>query len=207
MSNHLCMKCSIFFSICIFLSTILIAKESPFYMEAGYGISRFNAPMLNESYLESNSKLSQTAQGYQLASGYQFSPSLAMELSWIDLGIVQQTFNSTVLFLVEPKDAVLIAAKGMTIAPVLTWDINSILSLNGILGCSALEVKQAFFPSFETPVPSYNSGFPKTETNLFGGIGIRGKMTESFFISAKWQRFKVSDTNVDTYFAFGKIIF
>ena len=117
--------------------------------------------------------------GLKIFGGYKFTPNLAVEGAWIDLGEVSASgFGGTATA----------EADGFQIAAVGMFPINPQWSLFGKVG--------AFM--WDASVTT-NSGFSASDdgTDIMFGFGGMWNFAPQFGLRAEWERFDVDDEDID----------
>lgn len=188
--------CAIFFM--ILATSVLEAKENTFYFGGSYGSASFTGDNLTDSNLESGSNLSESSNAYKLLLGYNAAKWISFELGYIHFNSVKDEFNldpnKDFLAVVSPPSSLKIKANGFSIAPIFHWNIRDNFSMSAKVGASILSVDRDFFPGVLSSVESSS----KTETTLFGGIGANYRLTSNLAISLEYERYRVSESDVDT---------
>jgi len=189
-------------TICIF-SQFAYAKNNNVYFGLGYGNTNYQGNTLNDDSLESGAKLTKSSTMYQVYGGYQIiKDSLAVEVSYLDLGSVNETFdlNPDLVFFDSPNNTLSLKGRGLTIAPVLQCKWFDKLSLFGLLGFSVLDVEKVFSGGFSESSSDIKDNYSTVEVNMFGGIGSEVYLLENTSFRMQWQRFQMAETTVDTLF-------
>jgi opacity protein-like surface antigen len=109
------------------------AAEFGPYFEAGGGKTRFDLEKAGLDYWSEvpteASSLDRSGAGYALAFGVRFSPLLAIEVGYVDLG--------KTTYLVEDNGAAArldLGSKGPTVSLIGSWPINDVFSVEGRAG-------------------------------------------------------------------------
>ena len=198
MKNQIKKRLLLILFLFLFGVKITDANSSPFYVGVGYGSAQYIGSTLKDIKLKPGSKLFKKADNiYQILAGYTLVDNLiSIETSYINLGSVNETFdlNPELVYFDAPHNTITVEGKGITIAPVLKWQVTSKTSVSGVLGASILDVQRLFSGGFSEATERYSS----FEIRMYAGFGLELKLYENLSVIGQWQKIRMSDSDIIT---------
>lgn len=166
----------------------LAEEEKPWFIGLGVGSAEYDEP----AFSERDNLVS-------FSGGYVFNDIFSVEVSYIDLGSVEsRTLPSGLISLTQ--DTLTLEAKGFTVASIFSWQVAAPLALSAKLGVSVWDIDKQWSGGtiIDNNLASDTGG---TETDLFVGVQLQYKISESLSLGLNWDRYKVEDIDIDGTYA------
>ncbi len=166
---------------------------------------------LGYDVVSGRSDLDKKSSGYELAVGYQFSPYLAVEAAYIDLGEAKYEFDGRLDDGTGPVDSdadIDVGVKGPALSLVGIWPVNEKISLDARAG--ALFGKSRAKIELEIDDVSEWTSEKDSKTSLLFGMGASWAYTEQLsfrigythFADAVFDEYSVGRFSLGVKFAF-----
>lgn len=170
------------------------AQAAGFYVEPAIGYSSIGGVSksdLDDSMIEvgsevfdeftlNDSSLDKNDTGFSLTVGYQFTPNLAVEAAYFDLGKGRYKADATVGDGEETADLTMgfnYKSRGPALALVGVWPLNETVSLDARAGAYFAKTKVSVFASDGETSDSEGLG-SESSTSLLLGVGATWSLTE-----------------------------
>jgi OmpA-OmpF porin, OOP family len=167
--------------VCLALSTGTAFAPLAVQAEGGYAGASFGKTSVDlECDLDITCAADDSDTGFKVYGGYQFTPNLAVEFGYVDLGEV--TASGTDSFL--GTTSVLIEASGFTLAAVGTIPLGDRFGLLGKAGFFRWDVDASATSSVFGSASDNETG-----TDLFLGFGGFMNLGKNLSLRVEWERF------------------
>lgn len=120
---------------------------------------------------------SNTATAVRVTGGYQYTPNVAVEVSYGDYGAATGSVVDPVLGLANAK----IATSGLQLAAVGSLPLSNNFALTGKLGVASTSVKTSVTAAAGV------GGVTSTSTTLTAGIGVRYDLSKNVSLRAQYE--------------------
>lgn len=124
---------------------------------------------------------------YKLFGGYQFNRNFAIEAGYFDLGAFGYTANTAPAGTLNGR----IKIQGLNLDLVGTLPVSERLSIIGRIGAQGARSRDTFSASGAVGVVDANPR--KTEVNHKLGLGLQYEFSDSFFVRAEAERYRIND--------------
>lgn len=124
---------------------------------------------------------------YKLFGGYQFNRNFAIEAGYFDLGAFGYTANTAPAGTLNGR----IKIQGLNLDLVGTLPVSERLSIIGRIGAQGARSRDTFSASGAVGVVDANPR--KTEVNYKLGLGLQYEFSDSFFVRAEAERYRIND--------------
>ncbi len=175
-------------------SGICLAEDSNQWF-VGFGIGSAEYERSAFSQFERPSSFSDSDALISLSGGYVFNEVFSVEAGYIDLGSVEDRLLSDDEVSVGP-DTLFLEAHGITVSSKFSWQLTAPLALSAKLGVSVFDVDKQWSGGFVFD-PDLASDTGGTETNVFFGVQLQYKLSDSWSLGLNWDRYDVEEIDVD----------
>jgi OOP family OmpA-OmpF porin len=148
------------------------AQDQGFYVGANFGQSKA------KDFCAGTTSCDDSDTALSIFGGYQFNKNFGVEIAYTDLG----KFSGS-----APGITATVEATGFEFSAVGIFPINPQWSLYGKLG----------FFMWDADLKSNLGNLSDDGTDLTYALGVRWNLTKNLTVQAQWQRYDVSDGDVD----------
>jgi OOP family OmpA-OmpF porin len=153
------------------------------------------------NYTLANVSVDDKDKGWKIFSGYQFTPNLAVEASYVDLGEINSEFNATILpdtlqtLLGDAADIHPYMATGFTVAALISVDISQSGSVFGKVGLFNWDAEG----NVEETASGQSVKFDDSGNDLVYGLGVKFDMNRQWSLLAEWEMYNADRNDIQFY--------
>lgn len=145
------------------------------------------ASLLSAGLTTTSMSKDESDMAYKLFGGYQFNRNFAIEAGYFDLGAFGYTANTAPAGTLNGR----IKIQGLNLDLVGTLPVSERLSIIGRIGAQGARSRDTFSASGAVGVVDANPR--KTEVNYKLGLGLQYEFSDSFFVRAEAERYRIND--------------
>jgi len=176
-------------------STSVIAQDAPGWLMGGnVGATRadfkndaINSSLAGRGFTVNSTTTDNSDKGYKLFGGYQFTPNLAVEGGYFDLGRFSYGSATTPAGTFSGSTRV----NGLNLDLVGTVPLSDRFSVFGRVGAAYAQSRGNFASTGLVPVNTTNPS--RNETVLKVGLGVQYAITQALSLRAELERYRIND--------------
>lgn len=176
-------------------STAVIAQDAPgWYVGGNVGGTRadfkndaINSSLVGQGFTVNSTSTDNSSTGYKLFGGYQFTPNLAVEGGYFDLGRFSYGSATTPAGTFNGSTRV----NGLNLDLVGSVPLSDRFSVFGRVGAAYAQSRGNFASTGFVPVNTTNPS--RNETTLKVGLGVQYAITQALSLRAELERYRIND--------------
>jgi opacity protein-like surface antigen len=189
----------------LFLPNIAFANDLGAYTGISYGYSKFEGDSdFDNSLFEQGSQFEDKDGTVKFIVGYKLNKFLSFEANYIDFDKMSDRFEfrNDIVFIPghRPDNSFSLDVKGISIAPLVTYDLHKRIAVYAKFGLSILRVHEKSFGGYDwhRPIIYHHIDEKDTEYKGFGGLGFKFSVIGQLHLRFEYERYKIKNNDVNT---------